>query len=136
MRAAILIAAALLAVGCDKSETKSKAAASPAANKDVLAAWKKAGLTVTSVAEADGAPFGDGDCTSVQVYGVDVVVCQYASADLAKQAEAKGLEVVGETTGVSISRGPLLLVVADRRKADPEGRAINQISQIFVGKSS
>jgi len=68
------------------------------------------------------------------VSGIDVVLCGYADAKAAQAAEAAGVAAVGETTGTSLSRDTLLLVVADRRKADPAGRTINQITKTFLGK--
>jgi hypothetical protein len=99
----------------------------------VIAAWKKAGLTPTAFDAADGARYGGGTCRAGQVNGVDVVLCAYPSAEEASAAAAAGLETIGETTGSAISQGSMLLVVADRRKADPEGRTINQLTKIFRG---
>jgi hypothetical protein len=137
MRATILLVAALAAAGCDKGDDKKPAGAAAVkegAPDPVIEAWTKAGLTVSAFEAADGAKYGGGDCKSGQVNGVDVALCQYASEALAKGAEPKGLEAIGETTGVSLAHGVRLLVVADRRKADPEGRTINQLSKLFVGK--
>jgi hypothetical protein len=63
--------------------------------------------------------------------GVDVTLCEYADAAQAKAAEAAGISAIGETTGVSLSSGPLLLVLADRRKADPSGRSIHSLVRVF-----
>jgi len=42
-------------------------------------------------------------------------------------AQSAGRALVGETTGAAIASGRLLLVVADRRSADPNGRRINEM---------
>ena len=131
----------LLVAACDKGDADKKAAGTAAAAapsapdvQPVLDAWKGAGLTVTAFTTADGAPYAGGACQAGQVNGVDAVVCEYGTADAAKAAEDKGRAAIGLTTGAAISHDKLLLVIADRRKADPEGRTINQATQVFLGK--
>ncbi len=150
MRSACLLL--LVAVACSKAESKSAdgsasgapssgngsgaaaAAASSAAIDAVLDSWKKSGLTVTAFDVADGSKYGGGACRAGQLNGVDATVCELASPEAAKAAEPKGLDAIGATTGASIAHGALLLVIADRRKADPEGRTINIATRLFEGK--
>jgi hypothetical protein len=135
MRTTILVlAAALAAAGCEKSDGKGAPPATMGGVDAVLDAWKQAGLTVGVFDPADGAKYGGGECRAGQVNGIDAVLCHYASPELAKAAEAKGLEAVGEATGSSIAEGRVLLLVADRRKVDPEGRTINQTTKVFRGR--
>ena len=61
---------------------------------------------------------------------VDVLVCNFDTSDAAKQANDAGLQWIGDTTGSSQVRGTLIIVVADRHKADPNGRTINQIFKL------
>jgi len=132
-RVMAIVAAGLLAAACSKEEKKPSPAAaggSPA----VVDAWKKAGLTVGAFDPVDGAKYGGGDCKGGQVSGIDTVLCTYTTAELAKQAEAQGLETIGEATGSAIAQGAVLLVIADRSKADPQGRTINQMMKLFRGK--
>ncbi len=89
----------------------------------VIDAWKKSGLTATL---ATGAGFGK-DCSIGNVDKIDVVICEYGSADEAKKAEQPGLEWVGTTTGAAWSSGSLVIAVADRKKSDPHGKTINQL---------
>jgi hypothetical protein len=58
---------------------------------------------------------------------VDVLLCTFASEKEAKEAEEKGLQWVGDTTGASQAQGEMLIVAADRKKADPSGKTINQL---------
>jgi len=51
-------------------------------------------------------------------------------ADEAKTAEAKGLEWVGEATGMAQASGKVLVAASDRRKSDPSGRTINQLMKL------
>ncbi|MEO8705733.1 MAG: hypothetical protein ABI867_37220 [Kofleriaceae bacterium] len=140
MRALVLV----LALGCSKAEdaTPAKATesaattpdkpadpAKPASARDGLVdAWKQGGLEPSAWTAADVA-FGK-DCKSGTVNNVDVVMCLYDTADAAKAAEKPGLEWVGATTGASWTSKTVMVAVADRRKADPSGRTINQLMKL------
>ena len=110
---------AVVALGCSK-------AGKGASNKDgAIAAWKKGGLVPSAFSEAK-TEVGK-DCATGTVNKVDVLVCTFGSDKEAKAAEDKGLEWVGDHTGVSKAQGELLIVVADRKHADPQGKTIKQI---------
>ena len=137
--AIVLLIGIIAAVAGRSGATGAKTAASgvergpaPAAAPAVLDTWKQAGLTVSAFTPADGGALG-GDCQSGTVGGVDVTLCSYADDKKAKAAEDKGFGVVGETTGVSLAQGEMLLVASDRHKADPSGRTINQLAKLFRG---
>jgi hypothetical protein len=108
---------------CDKGDG---AAGGP--RDAVIAAWKQGGLEPSAFTPAT-VGFG-ADCQSGTVAGVDVVVCQYGAADEAKAAEEPALDWVGEATGVAQAAGRALIAAADRRKADPSGRTINQLVKL------
>ncbi len=96
---------------------------------DFTGAWKLAGLDpqgFTSVESNLG-----GKCQAGKISGVDTTVCEYETADAAKQAEAAGLAQVGDTTGASLAQGKYLLVLADRGRADPNGKKIHDIAAAF-----
>jgi hypothetical protein len=135
--AALVILIGMIAALAGRSGAKPAASIAgppPAAAPAVLDTWKAAGLTVSAFTPADGTAVG-GDCRSGTVGGVDVELCSYADDAAAKKAEDKGLTVVGETTGVSLAQGSMLLIAADRRKADPSGRTINQLAKLFRGNA-
>lgn len=111
----------------DKSGLDEKRPGDPARDK-LVAAWKQAKLDVEPFARADS-PIGS-DCAMTAVAKLDVQVCVFASAAEAKAAEAKGLDWVGPTTGTAQAKGATLIVVADRDKADPHGKTINQIVKL------
>ena len=54
-------------------------------------------------------------------------MCTFKSAEEARGAEDKALAWVGDTTGAAKAHGPVLIVVADRKKADPSGKIIHQL---------
>lgn len=134
MRALLLVVAL---AACSKSEGfaggSDKAAASPTEGEDgpraeVLAAWKKGGLTPSPLTPAQ-VPVGK-DCQTGTVGAVDVLLCVFPSNAEAKAAEDAGLGWVGDTTGAAQASGKVLVAVADRRKADPSGRTINQMLKL------
>lgn len=106
-------------------------AAAPAgtgARDDVIAMWKKGGLDVSAFAAAT-TNVGK-DCASGTVSKVEVLICNFPTPDAAKQAADAGLQWVGDTTGSSQARGTLVIIAADRTKADLNGRTINQIFKL------
>jgi hypothetical protein len=123
----IALVVALAACGDDKP-------GAPTGRDAVVAAWTKAGLTVSPLTPADGTVLGGGDCQAGTVGGLDVTLCSYTDAHAADSAQAAGLAAVGQATGVSLAQGTQLLVIADRRSTDPSGRTIHQLTQIFRGR--
>lgn len=97
----------------------------PTSRDGVIDAWKKGGLEPSAFTETKS-DIGK-DCASGTVNKLDVVVCTFASDKDAKAAEDAGLKWVGDTTGASRAQGDVLIVVADRKKADPNGKIINQV---------
>lgn len=130
-RAALLL---LLFAACseDKAQAKSKG---PAPDDDALiAAWKKAGLEVSAFTDADAAAYSAQSCRAGTVGGVDVTVCSYDTGEDAAAAQDPALTLLekgGATTASALARGKKLLVVVDKRKADPSGRSINAITGAF-----
>jgi hypothetical protein len=119
---ALLATALALACACGKSDG--------GATADLVGAWQQAGLDPTSFQPIDAKALG-GTCRAGKVKGVDATVCEFEDADKAKRAEAAGLAQVGDATGASIAQGKLLLVLADRSKADPSGKNIKEIAKVF-----
>ena len=125
-RIAALVTAALAAAACGGNEAK------PAATDDgLIAAWKAAKLEVSALTAVEPKPYGATACRGGTVSSVDVVLCDYGSGEDAQAAEDLGLAVVGGATGAALARGTRLLVVVDRRKADPSGRTIDAITAAF-----
>lgn len=125
MRALVAAMATIALAACGKGSA-------PSDRDGVVAAWKQAGLTVSAMTAT--AAIGGGDCRAGTVSGVDVTLCSYGDAKAATAAQDAGLAVVGQVTGASLARGPMLLVVADRRSADPSGRTIDQVLKAFRGR--
>jgi hypothetical protein len=105
-----------------------KGSGSPSSRDALIEAWKQGGLEPSAFTTAQS-PVGK-DCATGTVGKVDVLVCTFATADEAKAAQDAGLQWVGETTGASQAKGAFVIAVADRRKADPNGKTINQIFKL------
>ena len=123
MMRTILIAGALVAAhgacGSDKSAS---------ARDAIVEAWKGDKLAPSALTAASVA-FGK-DCQSGTVEGIDVLLCNFPTAAEAKAAEDAGLAWVGQATGASQARGAALVVIADRKKSDPNGRMINRLLKL------
>jgi hypothetical protein len=119
-RALLLIAVAACGKGSGPTGSGAK--------DTVLDAWKKGGLEVGEM-KPTTSDVGK-DCSQGTVSKLDVLVCSFASTDEAKKAEELGLKWVGDTTGMSQAKGSLVIAVADRKKADPNGKTINQIFKL------
>ena len=117
MRAALLL---VIVAACGKAGP-----AEPSSRDALVAGWKQAGLTLSEL-KATQSPIGK-DCQLGAVNNVDVMVCSFATPDDAKAAQNAALHWVGDTTGAAQAHGTLVIAVADRKKADPSGKTINQI---------
>ena len=96
------------------------------ARDNLLTAWRGAGLAPSAFTPAKDSPVGK-DCAVGTVSNVDVLICTFGSAEEAKAAQDAGLKWVGDATGIATPKGTLLIVAADRKKADPQGTTINKL---------
>lgn len=135
MRAAWLVIAALGCGGGSKDDgaggsgeakptEADKAASSPAIDA-VVEAWKKGGLAPSGMAPKKA--FGK-TCQSGTVKDVEVVLCEVDGDK--KSAEKAGFDWVGETTGSAWVSAGVVIAVADRKKADKDGKTINQLMKL------
>lgn len=122
----ILIAAGASLVACGDS------AASDA--QVVADTWKKAGIEVPPLETVAEHELGEASCLATRPAQIEATLCVYESDDAAAAARPAALAMVGEHTGAALTRGKMLLVVADRKAVDPEGRTINQLTRSFLGK--
>ena len=124
IRVGIIAVAAVVLVGCGDSKQ-------PASPEGAERAWTSAGLEVSAFEPAEVKAIDGATCRAGTVSKVHVTLCELADAEAARKAEASGLSLVGAHTGASLARGNLLLVVADRDKADPQGKTINTLTKSF-----
>ena len=138
MRTLLLIAA--LCAGCSKDDAAADKgggtdkggapAASTGPRETLVETWKANGLAPSAFAPANVA-FGK-DCATGNVNNVDVLVCVFASAAEAKAAAEQGNGWIGESamTGASQAHGSMLVVAADRKKADSNGKTIQKLMSL------
>jgi hypothetical protein len=117
------IALAMIAA-CSKDHGK---AATP--RDAVLDAWKADKHVPAAPLTAAKVDFA-GDCQTGAIENLDVLLCNLGSQTDATAAENAGLAWVGSVTGASQARGAALIVLADRKKADPSGRMINKLLKL------
>jgi len=126
---ALSIAVIACAVGCgDEAPPPAKTAG------EVLARWQESGLEVTGLQPLEEHDLGKATCRHGPVAGVETTLCLYETEGAAAVATSAGLAMVGNTTGAALVRGRMLLVVADRGKTDPDGKTINRLTKIFLGR--
>jgi len=130
----LLVVVLLASRGCGDKSDKQAGGVAPASFDDLEDGWKAAGLSPGGFAAIDGQALGNGQCKAGAVNGLDVTVCEYPSPAAAEAAKPSGLAAVGAVTGAAIVAGKRLLVVADRKKADPSGRSIDKLIKVFSGK--
>ncbi|MBI4512160.1 MAG: hypothetical protein HY698_21180 [Deltaproteobacteria bacterium] len=123
----ITIAVMVLASGC--SRDGKKAGDRPGAVAGVLVAWKLAGLEPKGFQKVDS--LEGGRCERGSVGEIETTLCAFHDEETARKAQAAGLSAIGDVTGASLAEGKLLLVVADRKRADPSGRRLNEIARTF-----
>jgi hypothetical protein len=120
MQMLVLVAAA--AAACSKGD------AGKGPRDAVLDAWKAEKLAPATLAPAT-VTFAK-DCQTGAVANLDVLLCNFASPAEAKAAEDQGLAWIGPATGASQAHGAALVVLADRKKSDPNGRTINKLMKL------
>src|SRR5262245_53991597 len=123
LRAAAL-AAAVIAVGCSKGGDAAKGP-----RDAVLDAWKAEKLAPAAALAPATVAFGK-DCQSGTIENLDVLLCNFPTPAEAKAAEEPALGWIGQTTGTAQARGAALVVLADRKKSDPNGRMINKLMKL------
>jgi hypothetical protein len=119
----VLAAAALAALGaCSKDK--------PAGPREaVLEAWKADKLAPAAPLVPAQVAFAK-DCQGGAIVDIDLLLCSFATPAEAKAVEDQGLGWIGAATGASQAHGAALIVLADRKKADPNGRMINRLMKL------
>ncbi len=127
----LILGLAVASCGSSKSGKKKRGEGAEFA-PELLDNFKAKGLERSKFQEVNPAPYGAGACTSGQVEGLAVLICQYESAAKAKASESKLLGFVqGAVTGLVRTRGDIGMVVADPDKMDLRGKNIAKIIKAF-----
>jgi hypothetical protein len=128
MQKLVFLISVLALAACSKASDK--AADKPATPRDaVLAAWKAEKLAPTAALAPATVPLAK-DCQTGTIESLDLLLCNFPTPAEAKAAETQGNTWIGQATGSSQARGAALIVLADRKKADPNGRTINKLMKL------
>jgi hypothetical protein len=100
--------------------------------KQATSALQSAGFKTDALQKADPAKLSAQSCMQGALEGVDVMLCEYGSADAVALGKKGGEDWVGTaTTGAVLMNGNAMLAVADRNRADPNGKTIHKLTQAF-----
>lgn len=107
------------------------------ATETITKAWTAEGFDTANVANVDGDAWAAGACYQGTVSGLDVLICEYGSDEALAQGEQRlnatwddesvPTAVLARTTQPSRT----IVAIADRNKADPNGRTINRLVKTF-----
>ncbi len=97
-----------------------------------LTAWDDADLEPGGFAEVDASVFGASECRGGAASALEITLCSFATAAAAADGKTPAENSIGKNTGVVIADGQRLLIVADRRTADPSGKTINRLVKAFI----
>ena len=97
-----------------------------------LAALRSAGHEVGEWKDSEAPPFHARRCQAGTIDKIDAQLCEYPSADALPLGRSAGDAWIGQAaTGVVLQREQVLLMLADRNRVDPQGKAIAKISRSF-----
>jgi hypothetical protein len=124
MRQLLPAVAALCLLGCHKA---------PAGAFDPgLDALRSAGLKVDAFQPVDPRHLSAIACQQGMVEGLDALLCDYGGPQAWVRGKKGAEEWIGSAlTGTWAGRDALLLVVADRAHADPNGKTMQKIVKAF-----
>jgi len=99
---------------------------------DVQGAFGKADWKSSPFAPIDAAKFSAQKCVGSSIEGVDVVLCEFGS----EEAKLRGKHAVESwvaeaVTGAALDNGRTVLGLADRARADPNGKIIHQVTKAY-----
>ncbi len=101
--------------------------------KQATSALQSAGWKTDDLKTADPGKLAALKCMQGPLDGVDVMLCEYGSADAVALGTKAGEEWIGQaTTGAVLQNGNAILAVADRNRADPNGKTIHKLTQAFT----
>jgi hypothetical protein len=130
MRRAIPLVFALAVAACS-----GKSQPGTAGLEQVNESFNAAGLKLDPFVPTDAGRFSATRCLSGRIEGVDAILCEYGSAEAAQLGKKSGELWIGEAvTGTALLRDRTMLVLADRSRADPNGKSILKISQAYQPK--
>jgi hypothetical protein len=104
---------------------------------EFTAAAAAAEFKVEPFEEAAARPHQAAECRRGIIAKLDVLICRYQDEAAARAGEEKLRRFAsGAVSGAARIRGALGLAIADREKADPTGKTINELLTLFADPGS
>jgi hypothetical protein len=100
--------------------------------EDIKKVFAKEGWKTDALVVQDPSRFSAQKCLAGPMEGLDVVICEYGSIEAVGQGKAGTEAWVGQAvTGVALENGRTVLGIADRGRADPNGKLVHKISAAY-----
>lgn len=126
----LALCAVALAAGCHRPPTDGAATL-----EAIVASLSSDGLKVEGFGPGDARALHAARCQSGRIEGIDATLCEYQSDTALRLGHKAADEWIGSApTGMALEYGRgvhVLLVLADRAHADPNGRAAARIAAAF-----
>jgi len=107
----------------------------PDAIEPGMAALRDAGLKVEGFAPVDARRFAAIACREGRVESFAALVCDYGAPEAWPRGKRAAEDWIGSAlTGTWAARDRLLLVLADRDRADPSGKQLSKVVHAFSPK--
>jgi hypothetical protein len=101
--------------------------------KEVNDALNSAGYKVDGFQATDPMRFSAQRCAQGAFAGVDALVCEFGSIEAAARGKKAGESWAGQaTTAVVLTNGLTMLALADRARADHNGKTIHSVSKLYT----
>ena len=128
MRALLVAAVAVALAGCGKKATE----ATPHL-KAIDQALRSAGFKLDTFAATSGGRFAATTCASGTLDGVEAVLCDFGDASASQAAKTAAEDWIATAeTGTVLTRAHTMLALADRHKADPNGKVIHRATKAYA----
>lgn len=129
---ALLVVSVVAIPGCKKKPGPGGPAATSAFRDPVVRRLTGAGFTVGKMEEAAADDYGADACVRGEVDRLDVLLCEYPTAEAAKDNQRKLVDFGrGAVNGATRTSNTTALVVADRNKVDLAGKRIKRLLAAF-----
>ena len=97
-----------------------------------LAAFKDSGHTISEFSDLDANGLGAKKCQTGIIDQLSALLCEYGSSENVQQGTSAAEKwAEGASTSIVLRRGPILLALADRSNADPQGKTLTALSKVF-----
>ncbi len=125
----VLVVGLCGAAACGRPHVKGTVAV-----ETVLKAWTAEGFSTDTLVNVEPDDWSAGACSRGTMSGLEILLCEYATDEALAAGEAKitrDWTQQSVPTGATVRSARTLLAIADRDKADPNGRTIARLLKTF-----